>query len=117
MTDRRATVDLYVRAVVFFTRYPDEQLTAEDVAVKFDVPKKSVWACLQHSVRMGLLGFAPVDPQRPRRMAYCAGPELLRMIGMGPVAGDLAIADALAACGACEVVHVEQSHGTLTVDL
>lgn len=47
------------RVIGFFARNPDEELTAADVAAKFQVHKTSVPSTLARAVRVGLLTRTP----------------------------------------------------------
>lgn len=67
-----------VPIAVFFASSPDEELSAMDMAAKFDIPDvKNVYQAVRALERDGWI--APSGSTRPR--LYKAGPATLAMIG------------------------------------
>ncbi len=64
---------LAVRVLGYFRGNPDEELTIDDVAIKFGVPYTSVPACLKAPLRHGLLIRTKTKP-----FTYRVGPQFCR---------------------------------------
>ena len=71
-----------LRVVLFFARHPEEDLTTNDVAVKFEVRQEDVNKRLRGAVRDGLLAYKSDGPGRGKLSTYSAGPLLLSMVGV-----------------------------------
>lgn len=78
---KQLTLGLSFRVVLFFGRYPDEELSTLDIAVKFDTPARTVGGCLQRAVRDGMLAKDQGTGGRGKLATYTAGPMLLSMVG------------------------------------
>jgi len=61
------------RVLAFFTQQPDEELSIEDIVLKFDAKVQSVKTCLKPSVQAGLIRWGQNEHGS---WVYTAGPAL-----------------------------------------
>jgi hypothetical protein len=72
---------LVFRLALFFAANPTEELTSEDVSVKFDVAMNGLHSRLSNAVRLGIFRRESSGPGRTRLSVYKPGDALLLMIG------------------------------------
>jgi len=68
------TLSMPDRVIAFFRADPSEELTADDIATKFDTPRKNVHTQLQIAVKAGLLARNKDDEHG---YLYTVGPALM----------------------------------------
>jgi len=69
---------------VFFAVNPDEELTSEDIAAKWDVDQNNIGKTLRYAEQKGwVTATKKPNPSRPTKqiLFYTAGPRLLKEIG------------------------------------
>lgn len=69
---------------VFFAVNPDEELTAHDIGIKWDMKPNNVGASLRHAEQKGWVKRtkrADLTARYKFRWIYTAGPRLLKEIG------------------------------------
>jgi hypothetical protein len=67
--------------VIFFARYPDEELLAGDAALKLGCSSSDVHRRLRWQLENGLVASSGGGPGSRQQATYTAGPRLLQMIG------------------------------------
>jgi hypothetical protein len=75
---------LATRLIVLFATEPELRLSAEEIAYKFDTPRRHVCTTLRYAVSNGWISKTPrYDSDRKTRpiIDYMAGPTLLEELG------------------------------------
>jgi len=77
-------MSLVTPVAVFFARNPDEELTAEDIGIKWGVKPQHVGKTMRYAEQRGWFSSVKKpNPMRPTKqiLFYSAGPRLLKEIG------------------------------------
>lgn len=72
---------LSFRVLLYFARNPEEELTAHDVSVKFEVDVVDVRPMLRRALENEWIAQPVTGGGRGNSSVYCPGPALLQMIG------------------------------------
>ena len=77
-------MSIVTNVAVFFAVNPDEELTAQDIGVKWGVNPNNVGQSLRYGTAKGWVASTKrPNPERPTKkiVFYTAGPRLLKEIG------------------------------------